>query len=262
MQCGGSAAVVFSGPVDDLVEVAVRRARGARYTSSFETEVGALVLALEWLRQNCLNGRSLVCSDSRSALAAIDGGSLHSHPFMGDLVRSLRRVSGSVVFQWVPGHSGFLGNERADQEARLAATAPAAGDSEALPRVPVSYSAAWSRIRQKIQDPPFEHERTRLVYSEPLKPVELPRREEVALARLRSGHSLLLAEYRHRVGQTGSPDCPRCGLGPETLVHFLCECPASRAARSSAFGPDGPSLLSLRRDPLAVTLYLRGLNLL
>ena len=67
---GGSAAVVFSGSVDHLVEEAVRRMRGAEYTSSFEAEVGALVLGLEWLDSHCQGGRFLVCSDSQSALAA------------------------------------------------------------------------------------------------------------------------------------------------------------------------------------------------
>ena len=33
---GGSAAVIFGGEVDHLVEIATRRKRGAVYTSSFE----------------------------------------------------------------------------------------------------------------------------------------------------------------------------------------------------------------------------------
>ena len=259
---GGSAAVVFSGSVDHLVEEAVQRKRGSEYTSSFEAEVGALVLGLEWLHSNCQSGRFLVCSDSRSALAALDSGSLHSHHLLRGLEQALYRVSGEVVFQWVPGHSGFLGNERADQEAKLATLPPADPASEASPRVPVSFASARSRIRQEIRDPPIAHERTRLVYGEAPKPFGGSRREEVTLAQLRSGHSLMLAQYRHKVGLESSPDCPRCGLGAETLQHFLMECPATRRTRASIFGSDGPSLLSLCRDPLAVTSYLRELKLL
>jgi ribonuclease HI len=259
---GGSAAVVFCGTVDHLVEEAVQRSRGAEFTSSFETEVSALVLGLEWLALNCESGRFLVCSDSRSALAVLDGGSLNSHHLFGELEQSLRRVRGEVVFQWIPGHSGFIGNERADQEAKAAATPPAAFDPEAQPRVPVSYRAAWSRIRQEIRDPPIAHERTSQVYSVAPKSFVCSRREEVVLAQLRSGHSLFLANYRHQVGQASSPDCPRCGLGPETLHHFLCECPATRTSRSLAFGLDGPSLSSLCRDPSAATLFFRELRLL
>ena len=116
---------------------------------------------------------------------------------MGDLEQALRRVMGEVVFQWIPGHAGFLGNERADQEAKLAATSPAAGASGALPRVPVSFRAARSRILQEIRDPPIAHERTREVYNTAPKPFGGSRREAVALAQLRSGHSRLLAHYRH-----------------------------------------------------------------
>lgn len=263
VHCGGSAAVVFSGQVDHMVEVAVRRQRGAAFTSSFETEVSALVLGLEWLALNSQGGRFLVCSDSRSALAAMEGGSLHSHQLLGELEQSLRRVNGEVVFQWVPGHSGFVGNERADQEARRAAALlTGAGDSEAQPWVPVSYRAARSRIFQEVRDPPIAHERTRLVYATAPKPFGGSRREEVALAQLRSGHSRLLAHYRHQIGQADSPDCPRCGLGPETLSHFLCECLATLRIRSSIFGTGGPSLSSLCRSPLAVASYLRELKLL
>ena len=259
---GGSAAVVFRGPVDQLEEVAVERRRGAALTSSFETEVGALVLGLEWLTQNCQSGRFLLCSDSRAALAALEGGSLRSHQFLGDLEQALSRVPGEVVFQWVPGHAGFLGNERADQEAKLAAVSSVDSASGALPRVPVSFRAARSRIFNAIRDPPISHERTRQVYDRPPTPFVGSRKEEVALAQLRSGHSRLLAHYRHQIGQESSPDCPRCGLGPETLEHFLCECPPTRPARTLAFGPDGPSLSSLCRTPVAVALYLRELKLL
>ena len=254
--------MIFCGPVDQLEEVAIRRLKGAKLTSSFETEIGALVLGVEWLAQNSRGGRFLVCSDSRSALAALGGGSRHSHHSLGDLVQVLRQVQGEVVFQWVPGHCGFLGNERADQEAGLATSPDVADTSEAQPRVPVSYRAAMALIRREIRDPPITHERTRMVYAERPKPFEGTRKEEVALARLRSGHSLYLAAYRHQVKQSDSPDCPRCGMEPETLHHFLCACPATRRLRSTIFGLDGPSLLSLCRDPVGVASYLRELKLL
>lgn len=145
--------------------VAVRRQRGAHFTSSFEAEVGALVLAFEWLQQCCESVLYLICSDSRSALVTIESGSLHRHHFLGDLEQALRRVRGAVVFQWIPGHSGSLGNERADQEAGRQAP-PAAETSEALTRLPMSYRTAWSGIREALETP-IVHERTRLVFAQP-----------------------------------------------------------------------------------------------
>ena len=92
-------------------------------------------------------------------------------------------------------------NAEVYQEAKLAATnAQLSGASGALAQVPVSYRSARARILREIRDPPIAHERTRLVYAEAPKPFGT-RREEVALAQLRSGRSLFLALYRHQIAQ-------------------------------------------------------------
>ena len=58
--------------------------------------------------------------------------------------------AGEVVFQWVPGHSGFIGNERADQEAKLATTPQPAGASGAQPQVPVTYRSIKTRFSKRL----------------------------------------------------------------------------------------------------------------
>jgi ribonuclease HI len=265
---GGSAAVVTAGPPEAPEEVDTLKLRGAVRTSSFETEVGAICEALGWIVEGDRAGRFLVCSDSMSALAA-----LRARPKPGDygpLARArelLRRVTGEVVFQWVPGHCGLLGNEVADQAAREATLPPEEGGPAQRP-LPVSFRAVKALIREKIRDPKPTHARTRLVYAKALQRGGRTRKEEVTLARLRSGHSWLLAAYRSRVTQRRPPElredsvCSRCFLEEETLQHFLQECPATAAARVSCLGSAAPSLSILCKRPGRVIAYLERLELI
>ena len=79
----------------------------------------------------------------------------------------------------------------------------------------VTLRSAKLSIKRGVVDGPAQHDRLRQVYQGPVQhPQGLSRKEEVLLARLRSGHSLHLASYR------GSGDtCHRCGA-PETLHHL------------------------------------------
>jgi len=55
----------------------------------------------------------------------------------------------------------------------------------------------------------------------------------ITVAQLRTGHSLLLASYLHRIGQQQSPGCPYCGGDDETAQHLLLCCPSHASARTS-----------------------------
>jgi ribonuclease HI len=264
VQFGGSAAVILCGPFGELQPVATRRERGAVLTSSFETEVRALEMAVDWLVIGMTGGSALVCSDSRSALVSLGSGSSAANPIMGKLRQSLRDVRGRVVFQWVPGHCGLLGNEMADQAAGEASRMRTeGGDWEAVPPAPVSFQAAKALVKRQVFDSLPAHPRVRLVYAVTPRPAGgLSRKAEVAVAQLRSGHSLLLGEYRARVGQGVDATCPRCGEEIETLQHFMQECPATVKARLSAFGEVRPPLSVLCGNIVAVTSYLRTLRVL
>ena len=259
--CGGSAAVVTCGAPMDPATVAIRRKKGVVCTSSFETEVEALCLALEWLVDAGGVGRFLICSDSLSTLKALESGGL-SRPHWGKIGQLLRRVRGEVVLQWVPGHCGLPGNELADQAAREVALLPPPGEPGPVGPASVSFSVAKALIRERVKDPAPVHERTRLVYDGTRTPFSGSRKCETTMAQLRSGHSNILAAYRHRLGLAPSPTCPHCEGEVETLEHWLRGCPATEALRVGCFGVSSPPLSWLCRKPEAVALYLRGLRLL
>jgi ribonuclease HI len=66
--------------------------------------------------------KCLICSDSHWALNALKESWHSSHSVLAPLGARLRGLKGRVCFQWVPAHCGFLENEKADEEARKAAS--------------------------------------------------------------------------------------------------------------------------------------------
>lgn len=261
IQRGGSAAVVFQGEIDTLQQITTRLACGSAWTSSFETEARAMRLACEYLTNDCAPGKYLICTDSQSLLKTLESGMSECRTSIGDLCRAIKRVPGRLTLQWVPGHCGLLGNEIADRAAREAACS--LDDPSAVEPAPISFSGAKTAIRFHFKEPPPQTPQVRAVYCHgPLAKPTHDRKTEVTLARLRSGHSTLLAAYQHMVGRSDSPICPRCEVGAETLSHFMQDCPSTIRARIECFGTHVPHLSCLSTEPKAAASYLRRLCLL
>ena len=245
-QHGGSAVVETTGDPGQPHFRENWREIGPRYASSFETEAYALLRCVSLLADG-RQGRFLICSDSRSALSALKGGELKDHPILWQVRTVLRSLSCEVLFQWVPGHCGLPGNEEADRVAREAALDGREG--RAAQDVPVTFGAAKSAIKRAVKDPDPQHERVRQVYRGPLKRLQgISRKEEVLLARLRSGHCLQLAAYRDWVQEIGST-CQRCNNAPETVAHLMANCEATEALRVLIFWEASPTIFVLSGEP-------------
>ena len=167
----------------------------------------ALLRLVEWAGE--CRRRILVCTDSQSALSALREGDVKGHTILVRLYRRLYASPHDFVFQWVPGHCGLPGNERADEEA-----GKAAGDNslDTSNQTPISYQVAKALLRARVKDPLPVHLRTREVYEagEPRR-ILLRRDEEVLLARLRSGHSTHLSAFRARLNPALDPRAPCVG---------------------------------------------------
>jgi hypothetical protein len=81
-------------------------------------------------------------------------------------------------------------------------------------------------IWKQVKDGPPSHVRTSQVYivGSFRRFKGTSRKEEVLLAQLKGGRSLLLGETRKRVQETDSR-CPRCGEEEDDLGHVLQRCP-------------------------------------
>ena len=84
----------------------------------------------------------MICSDSQSVLSSLAQGTFGSSSEMAAVRDALRRVEGNVVFQWVSGHCGLLGNKEADQAAGEAANLEIRDGELHHVQQPVSYQAA------------------------------------------------------------------------------------------------------------------------
>ena len=240
---GGAAAIVTRGVAESPVVLQELIAKGAAFTSSYEEELNAASMAVEWIADQDIDQFCLIvlATDSQSLCAAMSGTSDQLEP----LLAGLGKLSCKLVIQWIPGHSDVMGNELADEAAKKAAKLHGPGRD-------ISYESSRLLAKKFIPDPPPEHKRSQLVYSKLSRKREAEiatRSEQVTLARIRGGHHLMFGETRHRYNKEEDPRCPRCGHDIETMTHWLLNCPGTEAARQAIFGTTEVELSYLSEFP-------------
>lgn len=208
-----------------------------RATSSTLAELHAIKEAIRYiLRQPPTQWT--IFSDSKAALQSLKRASCFSiHEHIQREVKYLHHlayVAGHrVTLQWLPGHCGVWGNQRADEAARRGL------DMRNGRRIFFTRNDASSMTkalalteRNRLWSLP-EHHQCFLRYIDPhlrmRLPERLPRRLETLYHRLRLD-AAFTNSYLHRIGQTSNPYCDNCG-SPETVEHLILECPAYTDAR-------------------------------
>ena len=246
--CGTEAALSFSaGPA----------------CSNFSVEAFAILHPLCWSRQHqqVFHFSSLLLlSDSRFVLATLSSPQSFLLPeTLWQIWQELSSLSSYAIrLQWVPGQSFLLGNDTADELARLGALlTPSA--------IPCSLSPLISRIHSRLIS---DWRRTVLlkffdtqVPSISTEELVLPRHARCVLSRLRcNGHSLLLGSYLSRIGRIENPSCIACGHSSQDISYLILHCPATDSLRRSLFG-GSLSLYNLCSRPWGVArlLELHGL---
>jgi ribonuclease HI len=120
----GSTFCVFG----DDIEIQSEKYKIGPFCSVFQSELVAIKKSVEFFKRKieCNNSenslRVLILSDSQSAISAIKQHN-NSHPIVCDIKNLIRSVDKKVNLhiQWVRGHNGVEGNERADTLAKEAA---------------------------------------------------------------------------------------------------------------------------------------------
>ena len=151
---------------------------------------------------------------------------------------------------------GLIGNEWPDGEA---GAATASDEETAATYGGITFQTAKAFTKRETIDPTISHIRTKTVYNGKRAPVSLSRKDSVLLARIRSGHCHKLEAYRNIVDADSSATCPYCQGAPETLEHWIQECPTTSRRRIREFGGAAPPLSALIEQPEAVIAFAHGL---
>ena len=87
-----------------------------------------------YIRRNKKNNSVVINSDSQAAIMALDNTKMKSKTTL-DAVVALNKLgeNNQVLIRWIPAHSGYLGNEKADSLAKRRANKTDA----TLPKLPI-----------------------------------------------------------------------------------------------------------------------------
>lgn len=181
--------------------------------------------ATSWVAENRRDtDRVLFCTDSKSPVDAVKNKATDT----SSKRKRLNVILGHSVMLWIPAHCRIPGNERVDELAK-----EATGMEEA--QKPTSYKCARSYIKREFKDRLPQHKRSAEVYENISysrdREVSGTRKEMVMLARLRSGHSYLMAAYRNLMSPSDDPICPICEEDAQTVEHWMLECPGTISQR-------------------------------
>ncbi|KAM7307464.1 hypothetical protein ISCGN_011100 [Ixodes scapularis] len=167
----------------------------------------------------------------------------------------------SVCFQWIPGHVGIQGNERADDLAAEAHQFPPQVPPPAHPQQ-AALDVRWHLLREKPEKSLPKGTLT-----------GLSRAAETLVRRLRT-NTAYTNKFLAKMGKRQSSSCLQC-RAEETIHHILCVCPAYETQREalrqrvkegtqmttdSLLFPDGPRR-KCRRIFKALLAFLRHTEL-
>ena len=249
---GGSGGVLFFNNTTTKFNEAA-----GRFCSSYIAEATALLAGLKVVKNNDVTNCTLrVCTDSLSLLSSLKSGptklSSSTTPIWSE-IQALHDANITIQLVHVPAHVGIAGNEAADREA-------AAGAAKQQQHIPIDFRAAKSTIKHWASNTAAEERKRSSItasgtryytHCRPFATHNFNRRLQTEIRRLRTGHSMLLGTYRHRINSNISASCSNCGHPNDTLEHFLIQCPQLQQLRDKFLDTDTTLGNALNKQSLA-----------
>lgn len=221
---------------------------GSRVTV-FQAEVYAIIAVADKLRlQEVRDKEIVVFSDSQAAIKALSSNTLNSKLVL-ECAERLNELgtSNNVKIAWVPGHSGFDGNECADllarqgSEAKFIGPEPSLGwtysglKTKLLEEMRREHKEQWNSLTTCRQAKNFIKEPTERVTKFILS---LKKHELRMLVQTVTGHGPF-GKHMHTIGIAANPTCQQClEEDEETAEHYLRYCAAFARKRMKVMGED------------------------
>lgn len=189
----------------------------------------------------------VILTDSKSALLQLARlpSSFRGSPIAFVILQTileLRMTNKTIVLQWIPAHIGIMGNEKADQAAKLASSEGVIYNCLPLHTDQVQ---TVKKICEDLWQEYFDERSLtkgiwyRTIQAGPFRcpwfqEMDAHRQYIVTLLRLRSGH-IPSNKFAYLMGKTDSPNCTECNV-IEDVHHVLVECVRNEAQRRQALG--------------------------
>jgi len=147
-----------------------------------------------------------------------------------DLAESLAEQEIKIKIIWIPSHVGIEGNDMADKLAKAAVMKSQTdlnlpySSSENNAEIDKYINQKWQEVYNSIQTG-SHYKLIEPNISRGIKYTNTNRWKEVIITRLRLG-KCLLNHYKHKIKLHSTGLCDQCNC-PETITHFLLECPHS-----------------------------------
>ena len=245
-----------------------------RYCNNYDAEVIAIKKTIDKIEQeleiaNVIPKDLFILTDSQSALDSIENFKDESSKQIEDLLQICHNTSLryeiNITLQWIPGHCGIYGNEKADALAKLGSNMPQKDET-------VSYSTAKSLAKEHSKaswkNLWIQNDKGRALFKHQPAPNpkdainQLERKHQCNIFRLRTEHALL-NKHRNRLDPLAPPHCRHCNHPYETVEHHLLYCGQLKDFRRKLL-PENPTISNClygNRDQLIKTSLYHTLAL-
>lgn len=204
--------------------------------SIYTCEAIAIFQSLQIIRNNRIETKHVIFSDSKSALLAITNTNNSNLLIkeIRELITWLITNNYTIELVWIPSHQGIQGNEEADKEAKNAINEPLnntirSPQEEVKRYIKIKIKEFWDSHWRNIDSNKLQE----IIQSTFEKSVIVPtsRREQVTIARLRIGHTNLT--HIHLITKKQRNLCEKCGEA-WTVKHLLVYCQELKTERDQS----------------------------
>ena len=216
-----------------------------------EAELVGLLLAMHLIHteKNCKT-TCMIAVDNQASLKAFDSELRKpGHHIARETLRianQLQKRKGrrklKITLRWTAGHVGIEGNEKADVEAKKAASEsssqanllprylrkplcsnPAALRREHSDKLKKNWTDKWRQSKRGIITLRSDKSSPSDKFLKTISNPKLSRKAASQIAQLRMRH-FPLNGYLHKIKRVDKANCPACGADDESITHFLLTC--------------------------------------